>query len=84
MIVNIFVFLFFWALTFMPALAIWSAESIPVKLRAVMVIATLFILCLAVIAGFIKKLEISDFKKIYGENVSLSKIFAISNLLLYS
>ena len=43
----------------MPALAIWSAESIPVKLRAVMVIATLFILCLAVIAGFIKKLEMT-------------------------
>lgn len=52
---NSLLLLFFLALASAPALALWSAGGIPVKLRAVLVTATLFISSLLVIARFLKK-----------------------------
>lgn len=45
-----------------PALAIWFVESIPIKIRTVLVTVTLFTLSLAVIHNFVKKSGLS-----YGE-----------------
>lgn len=42
-----------------PAFALWSTESIPVKVRAILVIATLFVSSLAVISASLKRLKLS-------------------------
>lgn len=58
----VIVFFIFLGLAALPGLAVWSVESIPIKLRAVLVTALVFLSCLGVIVTFIKKLGLS-----YGE-----------------
>lgn len=48
--------LFFLALASAPALALWSADSVPVKTRALQVTAIIFISSLFVISKFLKRL----------------------------